>query len=338
MRKARSLHRSTTIAALVMMTMLLIGSGLLVSRGLGSGPSRHAEARQFLATWADTLEEGEVLNGDGRPILVVRPDRFTACQDEAFHHPLLREAMAEHFRTVCLRDEEGGPAIVMHHADGMLMSDLSSATPSASEIARLMVAALERIGQSPPPYLQLIRMECAKGARSRAVFRAVCAWDGAAALGRVDGVLGVESGRGADDTLIEVMFDPDVISRADLAARAEMVGCRGTEMQVLADAPELMENPEPYFWLSHTDFRYLPLTPMQAMRINAALRDREDPRIWLSPRQIALLDEVELALIHDRRSLAGLERPRVAAELDRYTRTLRDRLDEAAARRSASVD
>ena len=45
------------------------------------------------------------------------------------------------------------------------------------------------------------------------------------------------------------------------------------------------------YWLNRSELRHLPLTPMQATKVNADLRNADDPTRWLSPRQKAMLNE-----------------------------------------------
>ncbi len=45
---------------------------------------------------------------------------------------------------------------------------------------------------------------------------------------------------------------------------------------------------EPKYYLSQTLLRFVPMTPLQASRVNAAVGDGDDPNKYLSPRQIEL--------------------------------------------------
>ena len=47
------------------------------------------------------------------------------------------------------------------------------------------------------------------------------------------------------------------------------------------------------YCLRHTVYRFLPMAPAQASRVNSAISRRTDPRRFLSPRQCRLLDRIQ---------------------------------------------
>jgi hypothetical protein len=77
------------------------------------------------------------------------------------------------------------------------------------------------------------------------------------------------------------------------------------------------------FHLKRSRLRYLPLTPLQATRVNSAVANHEAPERWLSPRQRELYARVQGA---SEESLEGLEVPTDERALSRYEGELRARL------------
>ena len=104
-------------------------------------------------------------------------------------------------------------------------------------------------------------------------------------------------------------FDPEKISFETLVRRAGELQCasriftRSDEQQKIAATivnakavrtdDEIVADKQPKYHLSRTPMRFLPMTPMQTCRVNAALGAQRDARMFLSPRQIDLLTTVE---------------------------------------------
>ena len=79
---------------------------------------------------------------------------------------------------------------------------------------------------------------------------------------------------------------------------------------------------EPLHRLRRSPLRLLPLTPMQARRVDAALTADGDPSAHLSPRQSLLRTRILRALRIDGQALQGMTRPEHIEELPGYQATL----------------
>lgn len=75
---------------------------------------------------------------------------------------------------------------------------------------------------------------------------------------------------------------------------------------------------EPLHRLRRSPLRLLPLTPLQALRVNAALTADRDPNAHLSPRQSHLRTRILRALRLDGRALRELTRPAHLEQLPGY--------------------
>jgi len=94
----------------------------------------------------------------------------------------------------------------------------------------------------------------------------------------------------------------------------------------LADEVRTAKASDQLYYLGRSHLRFVPLTPVQARRVNGALGTRADPGAFLSPRQLELARRIRDALGHDPKALDGLERPSELTELDEYQTELSDRL------------
>lgn len=214
----------------------------------------------------------------------------------------------------------------------------------AAETAERMIAALRAAGREVPAYLALARDEFSERLGERAVFGMHCFWQGQAALGRLDGVLEARPGWLDGGEVVEVRYDPRRLDFAALVEAARAAGCAGrvytedrarqaTARALVGDAARLSDatprdakDSDDLYHLERSELRFLPLTPLQALRVNGLLADREDPAGPLSPSQLALLPRVRAALARDRRALDGLRRPERLEELGSYARALEARL------------
>ncbi|MEZ5963783.1 MAG: hypothetical protein R3F56_08050 [Planctomycetota bacterium] len=93
--------------------------------------------------------------------------------------------------------------------------------------------------------------------------------------------------------MVDVRFDPTVMPFADLLARARRKDCAHivwTDDAAARAAARVEPDREPKYRLRGTRWRHVPMTPLQALRANAAAARKDDDgiRALLSPRQVAL--------------------------------------------------
>ena len=166
-----------------------------------------------------------------------------------------------------------------------------------------MIRALEASGRPAPRYLVDAVDELRPRQTEDAVFGMDCYWSGEACLGGLPGVLASRTGSLGGSEVVEVLFDPSVISYRELVREVHRRGCansvfartgaqRSTAEEVFGDAvtpndgllSEAGPNDQKYY-LQRSRLRHLLLTPRQALRANAALAAGLDPGPHLSPRQ-----------------------------------------------------
>lgn len=162
----------------------------------------------------------------------------------------------------------------------------------------------------------------------------------------MDGVLDTHSAWIGRHEVVEVTFDPAVIEYRDLLRTAIAEGCAsrawatssaqlpvakellGDGAATLEGKPRAAKASDQLYYLERSDLAKLPLTPLQARRVNGALHGRAvDPESFLSPRQRDLLERLRAAVEGDdgpryAAALGKLERPDDARSLAEYARTL----------------
>ncbi len=142
-----------------------------------------------------------------------------------------------------------------------------------------------------------------------------------------------------------VRFDESKLSYERLLAHAKEHGCTtkvwaatdahlGAARKVVGDKASLLgetsirvaKESDQVYYLRNSPMRYLPITPLQARRVNGAMYLRQDIKPWLSPRQLELLTKIQSALGKNPKALDGLERPADLTKLDEYEAELRAKL------------
>lgn len=236
------------------------------------------------------------------------------------------------------------PIVRFFDGDGEELVERRSGVWDAYSIASRMIASLQRAERDVPPWLALARDELSPRLPERAVFGMHCFWQGEAALGGLEGVLATRPGWLGGGEVVEVLFDPGALPYPALVRAAREADCarvvwadgasqlRAARELVGQDARELPASPSDAkpsdrLWnLRRSPLRHLPLTPLQAIRVNAALGTGGDPARWLSPSQRALAARLRAALERDATVLDGLERPDDLEALEAYRRELLARL------------
>ncbi len=178
-------------------------------------------------------------------------------------------------------------------------------------LVRAMTVALENAGKPVPQYLQVLSEELSLLDRplEKAKFAMYCFWTGEAELGSLKGVLSTRPGFIGGKEVVEVEFDPSLLSYGKLVEEARAQKCATTVFsetaQQLAIAKSIVgsdavrrggpirPDKEPKYYLSKTSLRFLPLTILQKTRINSLLGKGKDPLQVLSPRQIRMFESIK---------------------------------------------
>ena len=165
-------------------------------------------------------------------------------------------------------------------------------------------------------------------------------------MGSLDGVIKTRSAWIGSREVVEVKFHPDVLSFEALLDHAIRSSCdqrvyttNDAQMAIakkkVGDRVEKFDgklrdakDSDQLYYLGRSHLRFLPLTPAQARKVNAALgrKSSASPQDFLSPRQVELARKIHAKLKEDGEALRGLERPDDLGGLARYQAKLEARL------------
>ena len=199
-------------------------------------------------------------------------------------------------------------------------------------IVQAMVMALQAEENEVPAYLSLLEQEllAEKSGTETTVFSMFCFWTGEKEIGKLDGVVETQAGFMNGREVVSVKYDPEVITYKKLLTEANQASCAnhvytedkeqeaatadligknkvadlGTFRQdrepkyyfgknKVADLGTFRQDREPKYYLGKTVYRFVPMTQLQAVKVNSLIGQRELPDILLSPRQLELLKSIQ---------------------------------------------
>lgn len=191
-------------------------------------------------------------------------------------------------------------------------------------VTERMIAALTNANSKNPKYavpihLELTALQYSKNTE-HASFAMHCYWEGEIQFGAVDGVKFTQSAWYDGKEVVNVVFDPTIISYTSIVETALKVRCASTVYTRSASQEKVAmklahEQAEPIaekefgrpakpsdqkYYLRNSPLRLLPLTAVQETRVNSALGRREKPNQYLTVSQYEMLKAIQTKLPNNR--------------------------------------
>ncbi len=293
----------------------------------------------------------------GKPLMVFSTELpgCGSCKKFGKNHlsnPIIIDAAA-HFVPFVLVKARTWPTMFFRTPDG---KDLIPKVGFSRSVGRLldgMERALRAAKKPVPAYLELAAREHRCRKPQKATFGMGCFWSGEAKLGAVDGVIASRCGF-LKGEVVELTFDPKVISYAALVEKARELRCASfvvarTDEQLKIATEIISQQPKAkvirsdaairpaakdtkYHLRRHRRYYLLPLTELQAARVNSALAVKGGkPDTYLSPTQIAFLKQLK-GLSDEQVKPLSLQPARSSDAVAAYAAALRLKLKELASR------
>ena len=321
----------------------LLLAGALLAGVVPGAPHPNPEPELGLVHWGRDLDQALATSrATNRPVLVLF-DEVPGCSTcrgfglQVLSHPLIAEAIDSEFVPLFVancrpgRDAEllarfgepawNNPVVRFLDAHGHDIVGREDELYTAHEIALRLEVALHAAGRPVPAYLALAAEETQTAHRREATFGMSCFWEGEAKLGALPGVLDVHAVDTGAGEGVRVVYDESRLSHDQLVRAARQQQCAVKDgadvgMRTAAGNDHLHA-------LATSSLRWLPLTPMQAMRVNAVLAAGRDGLEFLSPRQRELAARAAALAPDVSRKLAAFSRPDEVDGLVDYERRLR---------------
>lgn len=243
----------------------------------------------------------------------------STCQrygSQVLTHPLLVEALENEFIPLAIHNNKTGEdAKVLRMFDEpswnnpvarIVNYDLEDISPrldggySPKAVTDYMHNALKLLNKKVPGYFDLLSQYFTDRTQS-ITFSMFCFWEGESKLGALPGIVSTKPGFMHGREVVKVHFDPGLISPEKLMYEAKKQNCAGN---IYANEKDLKQyqkidasvhaegsfrsDKEPQYYLLHSDYRYVPMLPGQASKVNSALAANQNPDLFLSPRQLEM--------------------------------------------------
>jgi len=113
-----------------------------------------------------------------------------------------------------------------------------------------------------------------------AYYSMYCFWTGEAKLGQLDGIIASSPGFMNGREVVKITYDPKKVKTSEIDKLAKK-----NKFSFVKNPSNFRKDKDEQYHLKRTDFKYLPLTPIQRTKINSAIADNENPDVFLSPTQ-----------------------------------------------------
>ncbi|MEZ4959941.1 MAG: VPGUxxT family thioredoxin-like (seleno)protein, type 2 [Saprospiraceae bacterium] len=301
----------------------------LITAKHGSPQPQELGKVQWLRSMADAQFQSKK---DGKPILILFQEipGCATCQrygNVTLSHPLIVEAIETLFVPLAIYNNKQGddakilqyfnepawnnPVVRIVNADKRDVTPRLSGDYSPYGLVSTMLNALNISNKVAPRYLELLgeALQAERLGTEKATLGMYCFWTGEKELGKLPGVVSTEAGFMGGREVVQVEYNPAVISYEKLLKEADKSSCAGhvytentTQQQVagqvvgksaVSSKGNYRPDNEPKYYLSRTYWKYVPMTELQAARANSLVGQGQMPGEVLSPRQLELAGFIE---------------------------------------------
>ncbi len=283
--------------------------------------------------WIRNFDEGAAkARQQDKPLLVLFQE-VPGCSTSSGYgknilsHPLIVEAIETLFVPVAIYNNHSGedervlksfrepswnnPVVRIITPDREQLAPRLNGDYTKAGLVRAMMTALENDNKHVPQYLALFAQELnVKSGRSeQAVFAMHCFWVGEGRLAPINGVISTNPGFMGGYEVVEVKFNPDIISYGDLLKKAKsnsvashVFSTNSSQNKVakeivgdssVSSIAGFRPDSRPKYYMSGTLYKYVPMTNTQIARVNAALGSMQSPNAYLSPRQLEIYNYIQ---------------------------------------------
>jgi len=241
----------------------------------------------------------------GKPVLILFQEvpGCATCRNyghNVLSNPLMTEAIENEFVPLAIFNNKGGkdkkildlykeptwnnPVVRIVNEEGDNLVKRIARDYSAKGLYTAMVTVLEECGKEIPEYMKLLGDELATtdGNTSKDTYYSMyCFWTGEKNLGSQEGVLNTEAGFMKGKEVVKVTYNPTLVSEDELSSFANKNSMR----LITKDNSYRASSRDEDYYLQHTPYKYLPLTPLQRTKINSAIGKGQKADKYLSPQQ-----------------------------------------------------
>lgn len=246
--------------------------------------------------------------------------------NEVMSHPLIVEAIETHFVPLVIYNNKGGedakvlnkykepswnnPVVRIVNSKGKDIVKRHAGAYNPAKVINTIQDALLASNQIQPTYLNLLKEELSDNSEE-AILSMYCFWTGEREIGSLQGVQSTQAGYMNGTEVVKVNYNPDEISFKELVSASAQKSCadkvytddnnekkiaKNQNISTRSINKYRVDNQDKYY-LSQTDYQYIPMLASQATKANAFIAMRQTPTDILSPRQLMILNLVKAGKI-----------------------------------------
>lgn len=158
-----------------------------------------------------------------------------------------------------------------------------------------------------PEYLKLLELEYSGQDIRETHFAMYCFWSGEKNLGNLDGIIATEAGFMNGSEVVKIKYNANTIDETSLIKNAasknsadavysddqrEIKAAKNLNIKTRGKG-KFRPDKQPKYYTYNTNYRYLPMTTLQALKVNTALANGLSPDEYLSPRQLKVMEWIK---------------------------------------------
>ena len=217
---------------------------------------------------------------------------------DVLSHPLIVDAIEHEFIPLVIFNNKGGkdadilkkykepswnnPVVRIINTEEKNLVDRVAGKYDKHSITLAMIQALQKQAIPVPEYLHLMLQEfqATQLGTTEAYYSMYCFWSGEAHMAKHPAVVATEPGWMAGKEVVKVHYNENLTSKKALDKFGKNASCH-----IIDESPGYRPDKDLQYYLKNTAYRYLPLSAIQASKINASLGEGLDPISFLSPSQ-----------------------------------------------------
>lgn len=273
--------------------------------------------------WLRNLEEARQQSQKlNKPLLILFQEvpGCATCQNygiDVLSHPLVVEAIETYFVPLCIYNNKSGNDAsalslfkeppwnnpVVRIVNPKLVDEVSrlSGNYSLYGLTAHMNALLLKKGIPIPEYLEILEEEArsAISGTETLYLQMHCFWVGERLYGQLKGIVGTTAGFMNGNEVVEIQFDPKRVSATEIieygkknniADKLYTKSYKQFSQQIPSGYPSrFIMDPENKYYLFQSKYKYIPMTPLQAIRANILLYENQNIDHLFSARQLQWL-------------------------------------------------
>jgi hypothetical protein len=275
--------------------------------------------------WLRDLKEAQLASRkNDKPILILFQEvpGCATCKNygsNVLSHPLIVEAIETHFIPLCIHNNKSGkdrealelfsepswnnPVVRIVDVNLKPIVDRINGNYSSFGLVTKINASLIKLGIAVPEYLNLLEdeMKAHQSGLQHATIGMYCFWSGEKTYGKMKGVVATKAGFINGAEVVEIQYNPYETNLQEIINTGKRNNCAdklyaNETMNMNSGIPvskpgSFRIDPETKYYLYKSDYKYIPMTELQAARANSLLAEGKSCESVLSPRQIALFQK-----------------------------------------------